>query len=359
MNPTTDVTDATDTTGTTDVAGAVDVSGVSGVSDVPGRSGAAPHTGRIDFVSAAPAQGDLAVTWFPGRSGRRAADGPLIQVHAYDPHTVILRQSKSVSYEAPFLFLLFGDDRALLLDTGATADPERFPLRATVDRLVDGWLDAHPRADREAYELVVAHSHGHHDHVAADAQFADRPATTVVAREEDAVREFFGFGEGWPGGTVTFDLGGRVLEILSTPGHHKAAITLYDPWTGILFTGDTVLPGRLFAFDAPAFLATMNRLVAFAETRDVTHLLGCHVEMTGRPGRDHPIGSTYQPDEPGLQLAPDRLRLIRDAAEAAQDRPGVSRFDDFVLYSAPRKADLARLMARGIAHKAWRALTRR
>ena len=28
-----------------------------------------------------------------------------------------------------FLFLLFGEERAVLLDTGATASPEFFPLR--------------------------------------------------------------------------------------------------------------------------------------------------------------------------------------------------------------------------------------
>lgn len=46
-----------------------------------------------------------------------------------------------------FLYLLFGNDRALLLDTGATADPERFPLRHTIDRLVAIWL-AKTVADR-------------------------------------------------------------------------------------------------------------------------------------------------------------------------------------------------------------------
>jgi len=54
-----------------------------------------------------------------------------------------------------------------------------------------------------------------------------------------------GFGEGWPDRSVSFDLGGRVLEVLGSPGHHPAAITVYDPWTGVLLTGDTVYPGRL------------------------------------------------------------------------------------------------------------------
>ena len=149
----------------------------------------------VDFASRAPVTGSLDVTWNHGTPGRRGDREPKIQVHYYDEHTVILRQSKSVHYEAPFLFLLFGNDRALLLDTGATADPERFPLRDEVDRLVATWLARNPR---EGYGLVVAHTHGHGDHVAADGQFAGRAGTTVVPKDADAVRSFFGFGDGWP-----------------------------------------------------------------------------------------------------------------------------------------------------------------
>ncbi len=149
---------------------------------------------HIDFVTGAPTAGSLDVSWIHGAPARRRNSNPPIQVHHYDPHTIIMRESKSVSYEAPFLYLFFGNDRALLLDTGATADPARFPLRATVDQLVADWLDRHPR---ERYELVIGHSHGHHDHLAGDPQFEGRPTTTVVGREPEAVQEFFGF-TSWP-----------------------------------------------------------------------------------------------------------------------------------------------------------------
>ncbi|SEO21078.1 MBL fold metallo-hydrolase [Actinacidiphila rubida] len=317
-------------------------------------------TGAVDFTSAAPRPGSLDVAWRHGTGSarRRRKDGgePPIQVHHYDEHTVIMRQSKSLSYEAPFLYLLFGNERALLLDTGATEEPERFPLRATVDGLVDAWLREHPRED---YALVVAHSHGHGDHVAADPQFADRPRTTVVPREAAAVQEFFGLDPEVPDRTGRLDLGGRVLEVLHSPGHHEAAVTLHDPWTGVLLTGDTVLPGRLFAFDAAAYLATMERLVAFAATRPVTHVLGCHIEMTGRPGRDYPIGADHQPRERALELTPAHLTAVRDAAAAAASAPGVHRHPDFVLYSQPAEPDLKRLLRRGRTHKALRRVTGR
>ena len=49
------------------------------------------------------------------------------------------------------------------------------------------------------------------------------------------------------------DLGGRVLQAFATPGHHAAAVTFYDPWTGILLTGDTVYRGRLYIVDWAAY----------------------------------------------------------------------------------------------------------
>lgn len=308
--------------------------------------------GPIDFVTAAPTTGSLDVSWIHGAPSKRRGRDPKIQVHRYDGHTIIMRQSKSVNYEAPFIYLLFGNDRALLLDTGATADTELFPLRATVDELITGWLADHPR---DSYGLVVAHTHGHGDHVAGDVQFADRPDTTVVGRDLDAVQRYFGFTD-WPRQVVTFDLGGRALEITGSPGHHKAAITTYDPWSGFLLTGDTVLPGRLYAFDFPVFVASLDRMVTFASSRAVTHVLGCHVEMTRKPGRDYPLGATYQPDERAPEMTTEQLAAIRDAAAAVAAKRGVHRFDDFVIYNEPGKIDMLRLIAGGLASKARASL---
>ncbi len=309
---------------------------------------------QVDFATGAPVAGTLDVVWIHGVRSRRQPPDPPMQVHRYDEHTVILRQSKSLNYEAPFLFLLFGNNRALLLDTGATADPALFPLRATVDGLIEAWLAEHPR---EEYQLVVTHTHGHADHVAADAQFADRPDTVVVSREAEAVRAFFGFGDGWPTRTVTLDLGGRVLEILGSPGHHEAAVTMYDPWTGLLLTGDTVLPGRLYVSDVDAFRASMDRMVNFAGRRPVTHVVGCHIEMTNRPGRDYPLGATYQPAEHALALSTVHLGQIRDAA--ANARPGVHRYADFILYQDPPKSDVLRLLIRARINKLRHTIARR
>jgi glyoxylase-like metal-dependent hydrolase (beta-lactamase superfamily II) len=274
----------------------------------------------IDFGGVA--AGDLNVRWIHGDE-----DDPPIQVHRYDEHTYVLRQSKRVHYEAPFLYLMFGNERALLLDTGATEDPDTFPLRDTVDGIIAGWLAG---KQPETYELVVAHTHAHGDHIAGDGQFADRPRTTVVGTEPEDVRAFFGFTD-WPEQVVTYDLGGRTLELTGIPGHDPASVLLFDPWTGFLLTGDTVLPGRLIGNDMPSFVRSMDHLLAFATTRPVTHVMGCHIEMSRTPGHLYPIGTTYQPDEPPLQLTMDQLRAARAATHEVADRPGIHPFYDFVI----------------------------
>jgi len=87
-------------------------------------------SGLVDFGGAALAPVSLDVRWNYGARSRSRSTDPKIQVHAGDPHTFILRQSKAVSYEAPFLYLFCGNDRALLLDTGATREPAKSTSRS-------------------------------------------------------------------------------------------------------------------------------------------------------------------------------------------------------------------------------------
>ncbi|WP_081937653.1 MBL fold metallo-hydrolase [Streptosporangium roseum] len=284
-------------------------------------------TQPVVFTSGAPEPRSLDVRWIHGSPSAKHNTDPDIQVHAYDEHTFILRQNMAINYEAPFLFLMFGSTRAVLIDTGATASAEFFPLRRVVDDLIGRWLAGHPR---DGYTLLVLHTHAHRDHIAGDGQFSDRPDTVVVGADLNSSRKYFGFSDDL-GRTAQIDLGDRVLECLATPGHHEAAVTFYDPHTGFLLTGDTVYPGRLYVEDWSAFGRTVDRLIEFAGTRPVTHVLGCHIEMTGEPGVDYPVLTTYQPDEPPLQMTVGQLRDIREAIDAIGDRPGRHAFPDFII----------------------------
>jgi hydroxyacylglutathione hydrolase len=289
-------------------------------------------TEPVDFLTGAPTpSGSLGVSWRHGTAPGSGDVEPAFQVHCYDEHTYVIRQSKTVHYEAPFLYLLFGGDRALLLDTGATGDPALFPVREVVDQLLATWLARHRRT---SYALVVAHTHGHGDHVAGDAQFEGRPETTVVGSDLGSVTDFFGFTR-WPDEVVQLDLGRRVLEITGIPGHEDSSITILDRWSGFLLTGDTVYPGRLYVQDMPAFVDSLERLVRLAESGGARHVMGCHIEMSRTAGRDYPVGTTYQPDEPPLQMTVAQLGAVRDAAAGVAGSPGVHAFDDFAIVNGP------------------------
>lgn len=206
----------------------------------------------IDFSEVRPRTGALGVRWIHGSPSAKHNVDEDIQVHWYDEHTVILRQNMAINYEGPFLFLLFGNERVMLIDTGATADAEYFPLRRVVDELI--------------------------------------------------------------------------------AGHHEAAVTFFDPWTGSLLTGDTVYPGRLYIQDWAAFTRSIDRLIEFSDERAVSHVLGCHIEMTTEPGVDYPVRTTYQPDEPPLEMTTADLREIRAAIEEVGLPPTRRAFGRFILH---------------------------
>jgi hypothetical protein len=51
--------------------------------------------------------------------------------------------------------------------------------------------------------------------------------------------------------------------------------------------------------------------------------------MTRTPRLDYPRGTTYQPDEPPLEMSVEDLIAVRDAAHRVGDAPGTHTFDTF------------------------------
>ncbi|MGH8075822.1 MAG: MBL fold metallo-hydrolase [Lysobacter sp.] len=265
----------------------------------------------------------LPTQWIHGVVGE-----PVFQVHEAAPGLWILRQSKLSNLEAPFLYLIAGDDRALLLDTGAVPTAgTQLPLRETVDRLLAQWAAAHGRTQMP---LVVAHTHTHSDHIHGDAQFRDRADTRIIGVEPQDVATFFGL-DRWPEGEATLDLGGRALTVLPLPGHQPAHIAVFDAQTGSLFSGDTLYPGLLTIRDWPAYRASAQKLDAFAKQHRAQRVLGAHIEMTSTPGQMYPLGTAYQPEEHALALGREHIRELALATEGLGDFLQEDRHDDFIL----------------------------
>jgi hydroxyacylglutathione hydrolase len=264
-----------------------------------------------------------AVRWIHGSPHRDRSTDPPLQVVAADEDTFVIRQSKSINFEAPFLYLLLGTETALLHDTGATAEADLFPIRRTVEDLIAG----------RSLRIVVTHSHGHGDHWAGDAQFTDLPPGSVAAIGEDGVAAFFGIDD-WPG-EATLDLGDRPVDVLPTPGHLGDHIVLFDRTRGLLLSGDTMLPGSLTVRDWGAFGESARRLTRFArETTDrghpIRYILGGHIEMNTK-GELYELGTIYQPDEAALPLTVDDLFALEAMLEEAGETPRVISGDRFVV----------------------------
>ena len=130
----------------------------------------------------------------------------------------------------------------------------------------------------------------------------------LVRSDLEHVRKYFGFAD-WPNGSAQIDLGDRIVDVLPAPGHHAAQLLYYDRNTGLVFSGDFLLAGRLLVDDLSAYQASAQRVAEFLEDRPVSFVLGGHVEKN-RSGELLPWESTYHPDERALQLTKDDVAAL-------------------------------------------------
>lgn len=147
-------------------------------------------------------------------------------------NTTVKRVSSGVwalEQEIVRCFLIVGQQRALLLDTGA----EACDLMGMIREITP-------------LPLVVLNTHGDGDHTANNNQFRD-----IHAHPDEfaTIRRFR------PDLTSTlhpitalsaFDLGDRVLHVIETPGHTPGSLCLLDRKNRILFSGDTLSYGPVF-----------------------------------------------------------------------------------------------------------------
>jgi glyoxylase-like metal-dependent hydrolase (beta-lactamase superfamily II) len=187
----------------------------------------------------------------------------------YEPH----QAEETISY------LILGEEQALLFDTG---------MGISDIRKVTGELTHLP--------IIVLNSHTHDDHVGGNWQFetvygmdTDFTRTNAKGSRQDAQDEL---GPGMICGELPqgfdskayatrpwkisrflhdhdkVDLGGRTLEIISTPGHTPDAISLLDRAHGLLFSGDTYYPAPIWLFrpetNLDDYVASVKHLAALA-----------------------------------------------------------------------------------------------
>jgi len=232
----------------------------------------------------------------------------------YEPH-----QSEEV-----ISYLILGQQRALLFDTGMGISD----IDAVVSQLTK-------------LPVMVLNSHTHNDHVSGNWQFdtiysmdtdfsrQNAKGSIADAQAEIAPGEVCGqLPENFDPKTYRvrpwhitqyihdgdkLDLGGRTIEVLSTPGHTPDSIALLDRANQLLFTGDTYYPATIWLFrpetDFDAYAKSIARLAALAP--QVKTVLGAHNIPVAPPSvlpdlvsafADLRAGkSTCKPDSPGKQ----------------------------------------------------------
>lgn len=193
----------------------------------------------------------------------------------YEPH----------QYEEVISYLILGEKRALLFDTGLGMGN----IREVVSQLTP-------------LHVTVLNSHTHFDHIGDDWQFQDILGvdTPFTRRNEkgashkelkDAVvpERFCGaLPPGFRPGNYAIpefhishfvkdgdviDLGSRKLEVLLTPGHTPDALCLLDRANRLLFTGDTFYAGPIFLYVPETNVAdyrnSVKRLAALVPQLDL------------------------------------------------------------------------------------------
>jgi glyoxylase-like metal-dependent hydrolase (beta-lactamase superfamily II) len=197
----------------------------------------------------------------------------------YEPH----QSEEAISY------LILGEKRALLFDTGMGI--------SNIKRVTE---------ELTKLPVVVLNSHTHDDHVGGNWQFdfvygmdtdftrANAKGSRTDAQAEIAPGEICGqlpknfdaaaystkpwkISEFLHDG-AKIDLGGRMLEVISTPGHTPDAISILDRANRLLFTGDTYYPAAIWLYrpetDLAAYRRSIQRLATLAP--QINLVLGAH-----------------------------------------------------------------------------------
>jgi glyoxylase-like metal-dependent hydrolase (beta-lactamase superfamily II) len=141
-------------------------------------------------------------------------------------------------------------------------------------------LDVASAGERRVTQIVL--THGHADHSAGAARFAELTGAPVGALDPAFRLGSEGFGAG-----AVLDAGGCELRVVATPGHSADSLSLLLTADGGLLTGDTVL-GRgttVIAGDGSLgdYLRTLDELRELADDEGLRVLLPGHGPLLNDP----------------------------------------------------------------------------
>lgn len=257
--------------------------------------------------------------WLHGAEDCQQQAQPQLDVYQHSANTFVLRQNKCHTFEAPFIYVLAGSEKVLILDTGALE--KDFSLYDELKQLL-------PK-QHQGKDWLVLHSHSHGDHYAGDAEFENKQQVTLIGTSLPEIQTGLSI-QNWPEQVVTLDLGDRNISIIPTPGHQEEAISLYDSQSQWLITGDSLYPGLIYIKDWQAYRQSIQRLSNFATQNPISAIMGAHIEMKHSSTDYYPIGTTYQPNEAALDLPAADLYQLNQQLQANSSATSL-HFERFVI----------------------------
>ena len=271
---------------------------------------------------------------------------PLFEVVELNPGYFVIRQNKCSNVEAPFMYLMVGENGAFLHDTGAYDDSGVAEVGSELRKLVEEVLARKSAQVGHPINLTVGHGHSHGDHMAGDGAFKSPSTTssggivTVVGGSPTDVAKAFNipkWGEdSQPDDTSigSIDLGGRKISVVPIPGHESSSVAYYDHTTGDLYTGDSLYPGNVFTNgNWDQHKKSTARLSNFinnlpAGSKPVRMILGSHVEHSNK-GEDLGWGNPNQPNEHNIVLRKSNLDEMNSYLQDPTTRGTAKVFPDF------------------------------
>ena len=189
-----------------------------------------------------------------------------------DEDTYILSEYRH--WEETHCYLLAGRERALLIDTGLGICNIQEPVGQLTEKPVAavathihwdhiGGMRYFP--DFYAHEAEAAWLNGAFPlPVQAVRKMAADRCTLPEEYDPDSYELFQGTPTRLLADGDTIDLGGRVIQVLHTPGHSPGHMCFWEPERGYLFTGDLVYLDTLFAHypstDPQAYLKSLEKV---------------------------------------------------------------------------------------------------
>lgn len=252
------------------------------------------------------------VKWQSGAQECDKAKLAPLQTYEFNANTFVIRQNKCSHFEAPFMILLIGETQAILIDSGASEDPQQVPIYETIKKLL---LQNEQTFNRKITKVTIVHSHSHQDHYQGDSQFSHDPLFSIVGTSAEAVTQYFNFNQH---DMFEYDLGNRKLTIFAIPGHQQQSIAIYDQQTQWLISGDTFYPGKIYVRDWQDYRNSIKKIWQFSATHKIDAIIGTHIEMSQTAGEIYPIGSTYQPKETYLPMSLTELQQLNQALDLYQ-----------------------------------------